>query len=608
MTLGQRLGALAWAIILPAAPRFPALKIKAQLEPVLSGQGWASLLDEAPLAPASAQELERFVRHGRLDREWSEQERRAQGMYFTPPKLAARMVQALGALPQGAGWIGDLSAGAGALLVASVEAHPELRHFGIERQPALALSCALRLMVLRLSRDQPPTMDRVFCGDGLALKHRDALDGQVLGLVGNPPYVGEKGNRALFDELRQAHPDLEWCFGARQDLLYLFFHRGLDWLEPGGKLAYLSSAYWLQATGASKLRADLLRRCSTIEFTRFMGQPLFEDAPGHESLLSVLTRGQGPPLATAQTIKPGDLDAQGEGAPGFAPCVLAGEQRPWRPFVDQAQRGWLELWRECCVPLGSIIEDRQGFVSGADRLDKRRHAKLVEAQGQAAHEVGAPIFLFIEEELPASLEPLKGSLLKPRLRGAALEANTIYHTPDDQEWALYVSGPLQGQQRELVEAHLAPFRALLEARREVSAGQIPWYRLHWPRAPQEQLGPKLVCPRRAKAPCFALDLAGHVISSDCTYLPAPPWSEAPTQDLLLLMVVLNSPEAERALRLTGKLKGALLELYAQPLRAWPVPLRRQGDRLILAPDFAQRDAGRQILSTVRRLSDELGLF
>lgn len=605
MRLGQRLGAYAWALLAPEEERYPSALIKAQLAQIMSGHGWESLLDDAPDVAASALELELFGRHGRLDREWSEDERRAQGMYFTPPELAAQVVEALALEPEAQGWIGDLSAGAGALLVASVNAHPRCRHFGVERQLALALACALRLMMLRMQRGLSPALDRVFCGDGLMMSYREALDGPVVGLVGNPPYVGEKGNRALFEGLRQAHPDLAGYFGARQDLLYLFFHRGLDWLEPGGKLANLSSAYWLQATGAVSLRQDLLSRCATIEFVRFLGQPLFEDAPGHESLLTVLERGQGPPRAGALTLKPGELISQGV-EPRLEPCILGPGEQPWRPFVDQAQRRWLEQWRTNCIALGELVQDRQGFVSGADRLDKRRHAKL--AVVAPAPEVGAPIFLFLESQLPPALAALKGTLLKPRLRGAALEANTIYREPDPQEWALYVSGALRSPQLELVEAHLAPYRDLLMARREVSQGQIPWYRLHWPRDPQEQLGPKLVCPRRAKSPCFVLDLAGHVVSSDCTYLPAPAWSEAPILDLLLLMVVLNSPEAARALRLTGKLKGALLELYAQPLRAWPVPLVRRGARLALEPGFAQEDAGRRILALVASLGAQSSLL
>lgn len=598
MRLGQRLGAYAWALIAPEEDRYPAALIMARLAQIISGPGWEVLLDDAPDAAASALDLELFGRHGRLDREWSEDDRRAQGMYFTPPALAAQVVEALALEPETQGWIGDLSAGAGALLVASVNANPGCRHFGVERQPALALACALRLMMLRMLRGLSPVLDRVFCGDGLKMSHREAFEGPVVGLVGNPPYVGEKGNRALFEGLRQAHPDLAGYFGARQDLLYLFFHRGLDWLEPGGKLAYLSSAYWLQATGATSLRQDLLDRCASIEFVRFLGQPLFEDAPGHESLLTVVTRGQGPPRSGALTLKPGELIGEGC-ASTLEPCLLGPGEQPWRPFVDQVQRGWLEQWRTDCVALGQLVQDRQGFVSGADRLDKRRHAKL--AGVKPAPKIGAPIFLFLEAQIPSSLVALKGTLLKPRLRGAALEANTIYREADSQEWALYVSGALRSPQLEIVEEHLAPFRALLMARREVSQGQIPWYRLHWPRDPQEQLGPKLVCPRRAKSPCFVLDLAGHVVSSDCTYLPAPAWSEAPILDLLLLMVVLNSPEAERALRLTGKLKGALLELYAQPLRAWPVPLMRRGERLALEPGFARTEAGRRILALVASL-------
>jgi hypothetical protein len=60
-----------------------------------------------------------------------------------------------------------------------------------------------------------------------------------------------------------------------------------------------------------------------------------------------------------------------------------------------------------------------------------------------------------------------------------------------------------------------------------------------------------------------------VVSSDCTFLLVP------GDDLALLerlWEALHDPEAEAALRALGRHKGALLELYSEPLRRWPIPL------------------------------------
>lgn len=598
----QAIGACAWALIAPQAKSFP----KAQIEEALGGILGEEALAAAALDPGSAGVVEREVALGflaRCDRAFMASHRRERGMFFTPAPVAQALIARLGPLDDG--WIGDLSAGHGQLLLAAATHEPQRRCFGVERQLEVAIACALRLWWLRQSQGLR-CQDRVFWGDGLWLGWREQLDGEVAALVGNPPYVGEKGNRGYFEQLKRDHPDLEPWFGPRQDLLYLFFHRGLDWLKPGAKLAYLTSAYWLQATGALRLRQDLSQRCDALALYKYEGQRLFEDAPGHESLVTVAQRGQGPARGLSQLIIAG-ADGREEAPQEAQPFALGdAHEQPWRPFVHGESRRWLEAWRGQTTSLASLISDRQGFVSGADRVDKRRLASLTSANPGLNVALGAPIFLFEREQIPAALTPLMGRWLLPVLRGGSIEPGKIYGEAESERapmWALYIDGPLEGrasaEDEALIKAHLEPFRGLLEQRREVQLGLIPWYRLHWPRDRAEQRHIKLVCPRRASSPSFALELGAHVVSSDCTYLPAPAWSSAPVDDLRLMMEVLNSESCARALRYTGKLKGALLEFYAQPLRAWPVPLERREDRLALSPSFADSQEGERILAKLQ---------
>jgi adenine-specific DNA-methyltransferase len=108
---------------------------------------------------------------------------------------------------------------------------------------------------------------------------------------------------------------------------------------------------------------------------------------------------------------------------------------------------------------------------------------------------------------------------------------------------------------------------------------MPWYRLHWPRRREEMVGPKLVVPRRAQEPRFCLDLSGSAISSDCTYLVAPPEVEEPVEYLIRLMLALNSPWVSKWLESNGKRKGKMFEFYSTPLRSLPVePLKDFSER------------------------------
>ncbi len=218
---------------------------------------------------------------------------------------------------------------------------------------------------------------------------------------------------------------------------------------------------------------------------------------------------------------------------------------------------------------------------------------------------GAPVFLFDADEIPAALRPYRGDLLRPLLRGSAVHGGRIlYGAADDApEWALYIDGVLDGEALEAVAAHLEPVRPVLERRREVRQGSMPWYRLHWPRSRAEQLGPKIVCPRRSATPCFDLDVSGRVVSSDCTYLVAPADAHEPIRDLLWVLAALTEPEVARDLRCFGKQKGELFELYSAPLQALPLPLTRRQRRVVPREEWDRAQMWRaRIEEAMRRIA------
>lgn len=457
---------------------------------------------------------------GSLDAAIPAAHRAKNGIYFTPVTLADRMAALFESGLEG--HVVDLSCGDGALLAAVARRHPRLALRGVEKDPLLAVAAAARILSVRGGRPHPG--DYVWCGDGLA-ERRD-LEGAAA-VIQNPPYVGEKGNKPLFDELRAAHRHLEPWFGPRIDLHYLFLHRALDILRPGGTMVNLTSEYWLAATGAARLRRDLVERSVATAFER-LGTGAFDAAPGHHSLIFVAKR------------RPTSEDA----------LELPPDGAPWAPF---APRSTLEG-----VPFAKVCRDRQGFVSGADRVTSRTAAKV-------RRPAGTPIFLYRDDEVPSDFE----RLFRPVLRRSDCVANRVFFEPPAGERVLWLDGEAGGDDLRDVEALLAPFRPILEARREVRSGHMPWYRIWWPRVTAEYAQPKLVVPRRATTAAFCLDLSGAMVSSDCTYILAAPGLD-PIPTLLAVMLVANAPQTVEHLRHYGKTKGDVIEFYADPLQRLPL--------------------------------------
>lgn len=521
------------------------------------------------------------------------QTRRAGGIYPTPPALADAMAGQIRGEPGEAAI--DLSAGAGTLLASAIRRAPQLRAIGVELNPTMALAAAINLLATRreVCGEARDFGDRIYIGDGLSA---DApwceWEGRAAAVLGNPPYLREKGQRAFFADLKARHAHLEPYFCARMDLQYLFFHRSASFLRAGGRLIFVTSAYWLSATHARTLRGDLSRRLAPEVLVRVETGGIFADAPGQHTLLSIFRRPGG--ASTPATLRATSLAA----APDDWHALLAAAQSAkledaqisifehatdslggdsWSVFADAQTMRWGQHLQDTLPPLRDFLSDRQGFVSGADRFTA--HHRKFYPDGFEVPEKGAPIFLFEgPEQVPLSLATLAKShatAIRPVLRARHLTPNAIYFTPPSEELALYIDAPLSAENEAIIAAHLQPFRPILERRREVQSGTIGWYQMHWPRARAEQVGPKLVVPRRAPKPCFALDLAGQMISSDCTYLVARPGDTL--ADLIQLMVLLNSDYCTRYLQNFGKAKGTQLEFYSEPLKALPLPVYRDAD-------------------------------
>lgn len=531
----------------------------------------------------------------------STEERQQYGVFMTPRPVALGLAAGVEVRPGDT--VADFAAGTGRLLEAAVRAEPGCRVVGVEQSPMLAVLAGVNIAAARAEyevydeseRDAGRRLaariadDRVFVGDGLDERESGPYDVVVL----NPPYGGEKGRGEAFREIRRAYPDLDARCGGRYDVAYFFVHRALDRLKEGGRLGLVSTEYWLYATGAAPLRGHLSEAMVPVWMVRTGKDRLFEDAPGQHSLISRFDKTESADQKTVLLDVEGvdgwmerldDLlsgSLNGEEASATAPwryeATVGRGERAWRPFLTPGDREMIARLEDRGRPLAEFAVDRQGVVSGADRVSQRRLTDVEQQSGRRPTELeaGDPGFMWEETELPERLASMVGTVVRPVLRGSYLEAGRLIVDPPTEQRMLYIDDEVPPDMVGRLVSHLAPLEPSLASRREVRRGRMPWYRLHWPRRRAEQVGPKLVVPRRAAGPRFALDLSGAAVSSDCTYLCAPEWVEEPIRHLVWLMHALNSSTVARYLALAGKSKGEVVEFYAEPLRRIPLPFERR---------------------------------
>ena len=214
---------------------------------------------------------------------------RAKGIFYTPWPAAQRLTE-----ETLAGWLSctaktpqtmladlaaftacDPAAGAGGLLIPLWLTLAERRRRAGDKTPQAALLTeisnrlyaadldATALFALRLraaltfyarTGQKPPEVlfSNLLPGDALAgdkisiwrekFPHVFASGG-FNAVLCNPPYVGQKNNKALFERLRR---QTRWkpYVSPKGDLLYLFFHLALELLKPGGRFCIWLFPAW----------------------------------------------------------------------------------------------------------------------------------------------------------------------------------------------------------------------------------------------------------------------------------------------------------------------------------------------------------------------------
>ena len=122
--------------------------------------------------------------------------------------------------------------------------------------------------------------------------------------LANPPYVGQKSHKDVFDRLRQQPHWPPWLT-PKSDLLYLFFHLAFDLLHPTGIAGLLTTAYFAQAAGAFRLRKRLQEQATLRRLIDFGETKLFARAKGHHNIITVFsTRPQANGLCVCGTENP----------------------------------------------------------------------------------------------------------------------------------------------------------------------------------------------------------------------------------------------------------------------------------------------------------------
>ena len=384
----------------------------------------------------------------------------------------------------------------------------------------------------------------LYFGDALA--HQDGksvLDtwGPFDILLANPPYIGQKGNAALFDKLRE-NPLWSQYVTPKNDLLYYFFYLALHMLKPGGLAGFITTPYFATAAGGKLLRKTLHQKVTFLRLINFENQRLFKQVNQH-TLLSVFTY---------KTLNlPCKVGLQ-------TPSMIPAKQLFYGPDLFLKTQLVVEnqnlLTRMARAPhtLGEIAQISTGLMTGCDRA----------------------FILTNTQKNALSLTQKELTKLKPFFKNSNISAYVPELKP--RLWLIDFFYPndrdLKVKDYPHLLAHLTQFKEKLLARKQNNNGidkQLVQGKF-WFASVRRRLnfeGEKLVLPHRSTTVKAAYVNGPWYASSDVYFITNPklPYT------LWTILGLLNSAPYLAWLKAHGKRKGELLELYSAPLKQLPVP-------------------------------------
>ena len=357
-------------------------------------------------------------------------------------------------------------------------------------------------------------------------KIKEKLASNFFYCCSNPPYVGEKGHKELFQHTLRSYSYWNRYYQGKMDYLYWFIILGLSKLRKYGKLGFITTSYWITADGASKLRKYILENAKIKEMIFFEEVKIFEHAKGQHNMVFILNKCFGKEHEEERKnnhIKVVQVKCKNQDLPGnsirenldfltkhiqkyinrpqyndkYIKIFWSGVKQEELPkdgdawndiLIDNSFRKIISKIKQNSVQLYKVLYINQGVVPGIDRVTKE-NIKILSTDiiNKRNIKIGNGIFVLREDEANKIVSnPEQYELLVSSYRNSHISPYYVDIPINEREYLIYINRKINLNEYPEIKAHLEKFREILEARliryeEKDYKESYPWYRLNRPR-------------------------------------------------------------------------------------------------------------------------------
>jgi hypothetical protein len=385
-------------------------------------------------------------------------------------------------------------------------------------------------------------------------------------VIANPPYIGQKGNKSLFEVFKESG---RWKFfyERKQDIYYYFIAQGILLTKEKGNLSYINPPYFISAAGAGNLREFIVKH-SYIDRIMNLSESVkvFENA-NINSLILFLSKNSIYDNSKIKILEPNSVSSKSYlhdpklSISKFSTADLASDV--WHIFKDDKT---LELNNKKTFDLGSISTISPGIQTGCDKVSQV-HIDTYKLKN-AKKDDG--IFVLTDEEfndLNFSQEEKK--YIKPFYKNSAISKWT--YKKQNKHWIIITNNINNINDYPKIKLHLTKYKIILDNRYRNFAlinadKENKWWYLYGYRPNTNFNDEKIVLPYRAIDNSFAYSSEPFYASIDVFFVNVTD----PKFKTKYISAILCSKLIEYWLNKNCKRKGKILELYQKPLSAIPI--------------------------------------
>jgi hypothetical protein len=320
-------------------------------------------------------------------------------------------------------------------------------------------------------------------------------------VIGNPPYMRQEQlapYKTYFQQQYQA------VYHGVADIFVYFFAQGLQQVQHGGRLAYISSNSWLRANFATALR-HYLRMETTVEQLVDLGDNrVFEEAPDVYPAVHIVRKAAPPSAYAVQAA----IFTRGEGVARFS--VQVEEKLKPVSMPDQDDSGWQ-------LENGAARAVLAKLITGSKTLDEVANGLIYYGIKTGLNE--AFIIDTATRDRLVTADPACVAIIKPLLQGEDLrpwyqecEGRWLIVLPSGWTRSQFRDDLLEDQAWQQVCSHFPSLARYLEpyadkARKRCDKGEY-WWELRPCDYYTAFSKPKIFWPDITKFPRFSWDDTG----------------------------------------------------------------------------------------------------